>query len=47
MTQWQSMRYTEGKALKDDFDQRIIKLTDLIDSVESLSTSGSKDFHKN
>ena len=44
MTQWQSMRDTEGKALKDDFNQRIIKLTDLIDSVESLSASASKDF---
>ena len=44
MTQWQSMRYTEGKALKDDFNKRIITLTDLIDSVESLSASSSKDF---
>lgn len=44
MTQWQSMRDTEGKALKGDFNQRIIKLTDLIDSVESLSASASKDF---
>ncbi len=44
MTQWQSMRDTEGKALKDDFNQRIIKLTDLIDSVESLAASASKDF---
>ena len=44
MTQWQSMRDTEGQALKDDFNQRIIKLTDLIDRVESLSTSASKDF---
>ena len=44
MTQWQSMRDTEGKALKDDFNQRIITLTDLIDSVESLSASASKDF---
>ena len=44
MTQWQSMRDTEGKALKDDFNQRIITLTDLIDSVQSLSASASKDF---
>ena len=44
MTQWQSMRDTEGKALKDDFNQRIITLTDLINSVESLSASASKDF---
>ena len=44
MTQWQSMRYTEGQALKDDFNQRIITLTDLIDSVESLAASASKDF---
>ena len=44
MTQWQSMRDTEGKALKDDFNQRIITLTDLIDSVESLAASASKDF---
>ena len=44
MTQWQSMRDTEGKALKDDFNKRIITLTDLIDSVESLSASASKDF---
>ena len=44
MTQWQSMRDTEGQVLKDDFNQRIIKLTDLIDRVESLSTSASKDF---
>ena len=44
MTQWQSMRDTEGQALKDDFNQRIITLTDLIDRVESLSTSASKDF---
>ena len=46
MTQWQSMRDTEGKALKDDFNKRIITLTDLIDSVESLSASSSKDFSK-
>ena len=44
MTQWQSMRDTEGKALKDDFNKRIITLTDLIDSVESMSASSSKDF---
>ncbi len=44
MTQWQSMRDTEGQALKDDFNQRIITLTDLIDSVESLAASASKDF---
>ena len=44
MTKWQSMRDTEGKALKDDFNQRIITLTDLIDSVESLAASASKDF---
>lgn len=44
MTQWQSMRDTEGQALKDDFNQRIITLTDLIDRVESLSTSASMDF---
>lgn len=44
MAQWQSMRDTEGQALKDDFNQRIITLTDLIDRVESLSTSASKDF---
>ena len=30
MTQWQSMRDTEGKALKDDFNQRILTFRDLI-----------------
>lgn len=44
MTQWQSMRDTEGQALKDDFNQRIITLKELIDSVESLAASASKDF---
>ena len=44
ITQWQSMRDTEGQALKDDFKQRIITLTDLIHSLESLAASASKDF---
>ena len=44
MIQWQSMRDIEGQTLKDDFNQRIITLTNLIDSVESLAASASKDF---
>ena len=46
LTQWQAMRRTEGEALKKDFNQRMNALTQLIDSVETLATSASKDFSK-
>lgn len=46
LNHWQSMRMTEGEALKNDFDQRMGLLEKLVESVEALATSASIDFSK-
>ena len=46
LNHWQTMRMTEGEALKNDFDQRMGLLEKLVESVEALATSASIDFSK-
>jgi len=46
LNHWQTMRMTEGEALKNDFDQRMGSLEKLVESVEALATSASIDFSK-
>lgn len=46
LSHWQGMRSTEGESLKSDFQQRMEKLSGLIESVECLASSASKDFSK-
>ena len=46
LNHWQGMRNTEGQALKNDFAQRLDSLNQLIDRIEALAASASKDFSK-
>ncbi len=46
LSHWQEMRSTEGQSLKNDFEQRMLKLSQLIDTVESLAATATVDFSK-
>ena len=46
LNHWQGMRNTEGQSLKNDFAQRLDSLNQLIDRLEALAASASKDFSK-
>ncbi|MDG1701735.1 MAG: YicC family protein [Opitutae bacterium] len=46
LSHWQEMRSTEGQSLKNDFEQRMHKLSQLIDTVESLAATATVDFSK-
>ena len=46
LSHWQAMRTTEGDALRNDFEQRMETLAQLIINVEALAASASNDFSK-
>ena len=46
LSHWQEMRSTEGESLKNDFEERMHKLSQMIDTVESLAANASNDFSR-